>query len=125
MKTTIWMGIAPGSVSTRVIAMAGASETILKARLAPEPHHPRALTTLLEAVALWQGRHVRAALAADEKVAGSDSTLFREIVPDDGGALFTLEWVPAGPRALHRHRDIRGFGDFADLRQTVLFEVAR
>jgi hypothetical protein len=125
MSTAIWMGIAPGSLTTRVIAMAGASETILKARLAPEPHHPRALPTLLEAVALWQGRHVRAALAADEKVEGSDSTLFRAILPDDGGALFTLDWVPAGARALHRHRDIRGFGEFADLRQMILFEVAR
>jgi hypothetical protein len=90
MKTTIWMGIAPGSLTTRVIAMAGASETILKARLAPEPHHPRALPTLLEAIALWQGRHVRAALAADERGEGSDSSLFRAVVPDDGGALFTL-----------------------------------
>ena len=122
---SIWMGIAPSPRSTRVIAMAGASETILKARLAAEPHHPRALSTLLEAIALWQGRHVRAALAADEKVEGSDSTLFREVVPEDGGALFTLDWVPAGARALHRHRDIRGFGDFADLRKMVLFEVAR
>jgi hypothetical protein len=121
----IWMGIAPGARTTRVIAMAGARETILKARLSPEPHHPRALATLLEAVALWQGRHVRAALAADARVEGSDSMLFREVVPDDGGALFTLDWVPAGPRALYRHRDIRGFGDFADIRQMVLCEVAR
>jgi hypothetical protein len=121
----IWMGIAPGARTTRVIAMAGARETILKARLASEPHHPRALATLLEAVALWQGRHVHAALAADARVEGSDSTLFREVIPDDGGALFTLDWVPAGPRALYRHRDIRGFGGFADVRQMVLSEVAR
>jgi len=125
MSRTIWMGIAPGPVTTRVIAMAGASETILKARLCPEPKHPRALATLLEAVALWQGKHVRAALAADERVEGSDSMLFREVVPEDGGALYTLDWVPAGPRALHRHRDIRGFGDFHDLRQLTICEVAR
>jgi hypothetical protein len=123
--SNIWMGITPGARTTRVIAMAGASETILKARLAAEPRHPRALSTLLEAIALWQGRHVRAALAADERVEGSDSMLFREVVPDDGGALFTLDWVPAGARALHRHRDIRGFGDFADIRRMVLAEVPR
>ena len=81
----IWMGIAPGARTTRVIAMAGASETILKARLSPEPHHPRALATLLEAIALWQGGHVRAALAADARVDGSDSMLFREVVPDEIG----------------------------------------
>jgi|SRR5271155_2952930 hypothetical protein len=123
--SNIWMGIAPGARTTRVLAMAGASETILKARLAAEPHHPRALSTLLEAIALWQGRHVRAALAADERVEGSDSMLFREVVPEDGGALFTLDWVPAGPRALRHHRDIRGFGDFADVRRMVLAEVTR
>jgi hypothetical protein len=39
--------------------------------------------------------------------------------------LYTLDWVPAGPRALYRHRDIRGFGDFSDLRQLTLSEVAR
>jgi hypothetical protein len=115
----IWMGIAPGPITTRVIAMAGASETILKAQ------HPRAMATLLEAIALWQGRHVRAALAADRKVEGSDSTLFHAVIPDDGGALYTLDWVAAGPRALRRHRDIRGLGDFRDLRQLVLLEVAR
>lgn len=87
MSRRIWMGIAPGPVTTRVIAMAGAKETILKARLCAEPKHPRALGTLLEAIALWEGRHVHAALAADEKVEGSDSMLFREVVPEDGGAL--------------------------------------
>ena len=125
MSRTIWMGIAPGPTGTRVIAMEGARETILKARLCREPKHPRALATLLEAMALWQGRHVRAALAADEKVVGSDSMLFREVVPDDGGALYTLDWVPAGPRALYRHRDLRGLGDFRDLRLLTLSEVAR
>ena len=65
--STIWMGISPGPQSTRVIAMAGASETILKARLAREPAHPRAMATLLEAVALWQGTTVRAALCAAER----------------------------------------------------------
>jgi hypothetical protein len=125
MSRHVWMGISPGPSATRVIAMAGARETILKARLCPEPKHPRALGTLLEAIALWQGRHVRAALAADERVEGSDSMLFREVVPEDGGALYTLDWVPAGPRALYRHRDLRGFGNFGDLRQLTLSEVAR
>jgi len=59
---SIWMGIAPGSVTTRVIAMEGPGETIMKAQLARDPKHPRALATLLEAVALWQGLPVRAAL---------------------------------------------------------------
>jgi hypothetical protein len=62
---SIWMGIAPSREATRVVAMSGPSSTILKAQLARDPKHPRALATLLEAVALWQGQPVRAALCAD------------------------------------------------------------
>lgn len=120
----IWMGIAPGRTTTRVLAMAGASETILKARLSPEPAHPRAMATLLEAIALWQGTQVRAALTADDRAGASDSTLYRAAFTDLGGPLYTLEWVPRARRA-RRHRDLSGVGEFGDLRQLVLFEVAR
>jgi len=122
----IWMGIWPGPEATRVIAMAGACETILKARLSREPSHPRAMATLLEAIALWQGTRVRAALCAAERDGESDSSLYRAAFTDVGGPLYTLDWVPAPDRTRRRHRDIHGVaGDFADLRQTVLFEVAR
>lgn len=121
--TDIWMAISPERLSTRVIAMAGPSETILKARLSPEPAHPRAMATLLEAVALWQGARVRAALCAAEKDGASDTSIYRHAFTDVGGPLYSLDWVPA--RARRRHRDIVGVGDFADLRELVLFEVAR
>lgn len=119
----IWMAIAPGPHSTRVIAMAGAGETIMKARLSTSPSHPRALPTLLEAIALWQGAKVRAALVAGAKDGVSDSSLYRDAFADHGGPLYSLDWVPARRRP--RHRDLAGVGDFADLRQLVLFEVAR
>ncbi len=120
----IWMGILPEPSGTRVLAMAGPTETILKARLAPDPSHPRALATLLEAVALWQGHKVRAALGAADRDGLSDSSLYREAFTDVGGPLYSVDWVPACQRR-RRHRDIPGVGDFADLRQLVLFEVAR
>jgi len=89
------MGISPGPRDTRVIAMAGPSDTILKARLSRQPSHPRALPTLLEAIALWQGVQVRAALCAADRDGVSDSNLYRDAFVDFGGPLYTLEWIPA------------------------------
>jgi hypothetical protein len=121
---SIWMGIAPGLTTTRVVAMAGPSETILKAHLSRDPVHPRALGTLLEALALWQGQPVRAALCADAAGFSSDSNLCREAFLDDGGALYNLVWVPAGAHRQRRHR-LHGLGSFEDLERLVLETVAR
>ena len=120
----IWMAISPEAQATRVLAMTGPSETILKAKLLRSPAHPRAMATLLEAVALWQGTKVRAVLSAAERDGVSDSSLYHEAFADFGGPLYTLDWVPACP-VRRRHRDLPGVGSFSDLRQLVLFEVAR
>ena len=119
---SIWMGIAPGPTTTRVIAMAGPSETILKAQLACEPRHPRALATLLEAVALWQGQPVRAALCAGPPGLSCDSSLFREAF--SGGALYSVVWAHASTPRRRRDR-LRGLGRFDDLERLVIQEVAR
>ena len=121
---SIWMGIAPGPATTRVVAMAGPSETILKAQLSKDPVHPRALATLLEALALWEGQPVRAALCADAEGFSSDSNICREAFVDDGGALYSLVWVPAGAHRRAKHR-IHGLGNFQDLERLVLETVAR
>lgn len=121
---SIWMGIAPTHESTRVIAMAGAERTLLKARLSPSPSSRRALPSLLEAIALWQGRPVRAALVADPSVNSSDTSLFRDSFADFGSALYTLDIVEALRRP-RRRDDVDGMGRFEDLRQLLLFEVAR
>lgn len=123
---SIWMGIAPSAASTRVLAMAGPHDTILKARLLRSPAHPRAMASLLEAIALWQGLPIRAALCADARLDGSDSSLYRETFADVGGPLYTLDWIPAPERGRRaRRRDISGMGEFADLRRLLIDEVAR
>lgn len=119
------MGISPGPQGTRVIAMAGSSDTILKARLALHPSHPRALPTLLEAIALWQGAQVHAALCAADLDGESDSSLYREAFVDFGGPLYTLEWIPAAALGRRRRRDLGGVGDFADLRRFLIEEGKR
>lgn len=121
---SIWMAVAPGPRTTRVLAMQGPSEPLLKAQLAQDPRHPRALATLLEAVALWQGQPVRAALCADDQDGTCDSNLFREAFAADGGALYTVGWVPSGGRRRRRNH-LTGLGSFRDLERLLVEEVAR
>jgi hypothetical protein len=120
---SIWMGIAPRAAATRILAMHGPSETLLKGILRGEPSHPRALGTLLEALALWQGAPVRAVLCADEQAPSSDSTLWRAAW-DDGGPLYSVTWVPGVGRP-RRQRAIAGVGDFRDLERVLVWEAAR
>lgn len=122
---TIWMGIAPGPTSTRVLAMHGAHETLLKARLRRDPAHPRALAALLEAMALWQGMPVRAALAADDEATSSASSLCQNPFSEFGiDPLFTVDWVPVAGRR-RRRAGIPGMGRFDDLQRLLIGEVAR
>jgi hypothetical protein len=125
MVESIWMGIAPGPRHARVIAMTGPGETILKARLASNPSHPRAVPALLEAIALWHGRKVRAALCADESHDSYVTSLYPDLFRDPADTpLYGLEWVPVARRA-RRHRGVSGMGDFRDLERLVIYEVAR
>lgn len=122
---SIWMGISPGPVDTRILVQDGPEQTLLKACFPHSPHHPRALATLCEAVALWCGRKVHAALAAD----GSDSfcatgrwletfdTLTR-------GPLFEIEFV-ARARPPRDHDEVEGLGDFKDCRRLIVLGAAR
>ncbi len=83
------------------------------------------MATLLEAVAMWQGTKVRAVVSVDDRDGAYDSDFYREVFTDFGGPLYTLDWVPACRGVRRRHRDLPGVGVFTDLRQQVLFEVAR
>lgn len=121
---SIWVGIDSTRDGTRVLATAGPTETILKARLSATAQHPRAVPTLLEALAMWQGMQVRAALVVGGADDSSATRLCLDAWADFGGApLYSLELVPGRK---HRHRDpLGGLGRFHDLRQLLLFEVAR
>jgi hypothetical protein len=121
---SIWVGIDSTSEKTRVLATAGAHETILKARLSPTAQHPRAVPALLEALAMWEGAPVRAALVVDDTDGSSATRLCLDAWADFSGApLYSLEFVRGLRR---RHRDgLDGLGPFHDLRQLTLFEVSR
>lgn len=125
MTETLWAAMAPTRAATRVIVTRGPQEAILKANLRTDPHHHRALATLLEALALWEGRPVRAALVADERTTTTGSSLFRDYALGiEDGPLFTLDvvWDRKRPRV----RDgLGGLGDFRDLQRLIRAELAR
>lgn len=121
---SIWAAIHPHRDGTRILVQAGATNTLLKAHLATEPRHPRALLSLLEGIALWQGAPVRAAIAVDElRSSFEQSPFLDEALGSSRTPLVTLEFVSGRAR---RHRDtLGGMGSFRDLRQLLLFEVAQ
>jgi hypothetical protein len=122
----IWLGMSPSARSTRIVAMRGPNETILKAHLSLRPSSARAVTMLLETIALWEGAQVRAALVVDDSSTSScPTTLYRDLfeVFGESTPLYTLQWIP---RAVRRRRDgLTGLGDFGDLERLLARNVAR
>lgn len=120
----LWMGISEDPECTKVLLLDGPGMPLLKARLPSTPMHPRALQTLCEALALWCGQPVRAALAVDDVESFCDTTPW--LGSWDGvfrNALCEIRVVTTArpPRVPDR---ITGLGSFNDVRQLVLFEVA-
>ncbi|MBI2396042.1 MAG: hypothetical protein HYV09_41145 [Deltaproteobacteria bacterium] len=123
---SIWLGLCPGPRTIRILAMRGPTETVLKAHLSLRPSSPRAVIALLEALALWEGVQVRAALVVDDGSTSSSTTLYRDTFSMFGEQtpLYSLEWVPR--RAVRRRRDeLAGMHEFADLERMLARTVAR
>lgn len=122
MAETIWVGVAPGSEATRVIALSG-GKTLLKAHLRTRPGHPRALQWLLEAVALWQGSPVRCVLCADGGVGSAARSFYRDYFTDFGGPLYGIEYGQDLRELTRRGDRLAMSGDFQDLRQLHLADL--
>lgn len=121
---SIWIGIDPQPHDTRILALAGPEQVLLKARLRDMPSSRQALPTLLEALALWQGQTVRAALVADGAVSSCRGRFARDAFGVMQSALYQLDYVDA-LRPPRRRDGLTGMGPFEDLRQLLLFEAMR
>jgi hypothetical protein len=100
----------------------------MKAHLSLQPSSPRAVVALLEAIALWEGLPVRAALVVDDMSTDTPSTsLYRDTfaVFGDETPLYRLEWVPRSSSARRRRDGLSGMGEFTDLERLLARAVAR
>jgi len=110
MTWTCKLAVTPNEV--QLLIQSNESGDLLKARLPARAHHPRALLTLLEGLALWSGSVLCAAISADESVQrGCALGLFGE----PGQAESPL--VRFEPAAHVSRRALRGMGDFRRLRR--------
>jgi hypothetical protein len=105
--------VEPAPRSVRLLVTDPEGNEVLKAVLPPYPQHPRALLTLLEALALWTGQPFTAAISAGPSVdLRRAEALFGDgLLPADSALVRFV--VAAAPR---RRRTIRGVGDFRALR---------
>ncbi len=122
---SLWMGIMPGLEFTRVTVQDGWEQTLLKARLPHSPKHPRAVETLCEAIALWCGRNVCAALVVDGPDAFCVTKPWRDTVERlTRHPLFEVHLVSSG-RPAHERDRLDGLSDYHELRQWIFSGVAR
>jgi hypothetical protein len=109
--------------------MRGPSETILKAHLSLRPSSPRAVIALLESIALWEGRQVRAALVVDDESMPSTetvTTLYRDTFALFGETpLYQLDWVRRSEAVRRRRDGLPAMGEFGDLERLLVRTVAR
>jgi hypothetical protein len=104
--------------STKVLVRLDDDEILKAVLLRPStPPHPRALPTLLEAIALWYQAPVRAVLCAAEAESWSRLGLTDELVLGVDTVHYTVE---LRDRARGRGQRLAGLGSFDDLRQLAL-----
>jgi hypothetical protein len=104
--------------STRILIRVG-DDDVLKAVLPPPagPPHPRAIATLLEAMALWHQARVHVVLSAAELAAWFPHGLVDDLWASVDSVHYTVE--VRFPDEARRQR-IEGLGCFRDLRQLAL-----
>ena len=122
---TLWMGIRPGLDITRLLVQ-DAGIAILKARLPEAPHHPRALETLAEGIALWCGRPLYAVLGAADPDPLCVTPPWRATIEQlTRTPLVTIDFVPDRPHPPRRGDGLPGLGAFDDVRPLRLEEWRR
>ena len=112
MMSTWKCVIRLGPQHLRMLVSEPPGTDVLKARLSCRPCHPRALLTLLEGLALWNGRPLSTVVSAEPSCAGwSTGTIFGDELWPGERPLVRFESAARGSRGV-----LRGLGDFRALR---------
>ena len=122
----LWAAIDTRRLNPRILVTNSGREPLVKAHLSGAPQNRRALSTFLEALALWEGRPVRAALIVGN-ADGCDMSRYHDFFAEpDRTPMYSIEYVSSPTEMKRAHRDpIRGMGRFHDLKQLLMWEVAR
>ena len=112
--------IAPTRDRVRILATT-LGRDVLKAVLPPAPMHPRAATTLLEGLSMWQGKPLSVVLSVDESERGCAMGLLDALDFVESTLFYEVTVAAPDPR---RHQRLRGLGEFADLRRLALVTEA-
>lgn len=103
--------------STKILVKVDDDEVLKAVLLRPTVPHPRALPTLLEAMALWHQTPVRAVLSASDEASWCRLGLLDELCLGADTVHYTVE---LRQRDRGRRQRLTGLGNFEDLRQLVL-----
>ena len=103
--------------STKILVRVDDDEVLKAVLLTPIAPHPRALPTLLEAMALWYQAPVHAVLSATDEASWCRLGLLDELCLGADTVHYTVE---LRQRDRGRRQRLAGLGNFDDLRQLVL-----
>jgi hypothetical protein len=102
-------------IETQLLVTNPQGDDVLKARLPTQAQHPRALLSLLEAMALWSGAPLSAAAyVAHRCPMQCVSALLGDVVVPTRSALVYIDWDDDVRR---KPRRLAGLGDFQALRR--------
>lgn len=115
IRPTAFLKTSPRS--TKILVRLADDEVLKAVLLTTATPHPRALPTLLEAMALWYQAPVHAVLCATEEASWCRLGLLDDLCLSADTVHYTVE---LRERERERRQRIAGLGSFDDLRQLVI-----
>ncbi len=112
------------SERARLLVVDPDNNDVIKATLPPFPKHPRALLSLLEGIAQWEGVRISCVISAEREwpdMLGSER--WEVDLHTTSSALISVKYAVPRP-SLGRGRRITGIGDFRDVRALEPLGVA-